>query len=152
MRASVLLASALFAISPRAEAQLLQTNQIYGRWLTGDAHGVIDIHPCAETICGNVVWMLEPNDKGVARLDEKNPNPTLRRRPLCGLLVLGGFRHMSPQLWTEGRIYDPRTGKTYHATLFLESAGVLKLRGYLGTPFLGRTDTWTRPDASYGAC
>ncbi|HWI26298.1 MAG TPA: DUF2147 domain-containing protein [Stellaceae bacterium] len=152
MRVAVLLALALVAVSPGAEAQLLQTDQIYGRWLSENKRGVIDLYPCGNTICGKLVWLREPNYAGAPRVDVKNPDPALRRRPLCGLVVLGGFRHMSPQLWTDGRIYDPQNGKTYRATLFLEGLGLLRLRGYIGTPFLGRSETWTRPDASYGAC
>jgi uncharacterized protein (DUF2147 family) len=76
----------------------------------------------------------------------------LRQRPLCGLTMLGSFHNTDPQLWTGGWIYDPDSGKTYHATMFLESANVLQLRGYVGIPLFGETNTWTRADPSKGAC
>jgi hypothetical protein len=40
--------------------------------------------------------------------------------------------------------------KTYLAMPFLESAGLLRLRRYVATPFLGKTQIWICPDASYG--
>lgn len=135
-----------------AAAQLPEPQQVYGRWLTESKRGVIEIYRCGDEVCGKLVWLIEPMRRGAPAVDDKNPDPTLRRRPLCGLAMLGGFHHTEPQRWTDGWIYDPDSGDTYHATIFLESAGILKLRGYVGIPLFGETQTWTRPGARYGSC
>jgi uncharacterized protein (DUF2147 family) len=135
-----------------ASAQAPPPQKLLGRWLTETKRGVVEIYACGDHVCGRLVWLIEPMRRGAPAVDDKNPDPALRQRPLCGLTMLGDFRNTEPQLWTEGWIYDPDSGKTYHATMFLESPGVLKLRGYVGIPLFGETQTWTRPDARYGSC
>ena len=44
-----------------------------------------------------------------------------------------------------GEILDPNNGKTYRVRLRLvDGGGKLDVRGYIGTPLLGRTQTWIR--------
>jgi len=76
---------------------------------------------------------------------------TLRQRPLCGVAMLGDFHQAEPGHWDGDWIYDPDSGKTYQA-MFTLDGNELQLRGYLVNPYFGRTQTWTRPAASYGSC
>jgi uncharacterized protein (DUF2147 family) len=47
--------------------------------------------------------------------------------------------------WVGGDILDPNNGKVYKVRLKLTDAGKkLDVRGYIGTPLLGRTQTWLR--------
>ncbi|HEX7369674.1 MAG TPA: DUF2147 domain-containing protein, partial [Rhodanobacteraceae bacterium] len=47
--------------------------------------------------------------------------------------------------WDGGHILDPGKGKTYKVKLSLEDGGQkLDVRGYVGMPMLGRTQTWIR--------
>ncbi|MBL8383960.1 MAG: DUF2147 domain-containing protein [Burkholderiales bacterium] len=80
------------------------------------------------------------------RLDERNPEPALRTRPLLGLSIITGFRPdaANPGQWADGRIYDPDNGKTYNARLWLDGPDRMMLRGYVGAPLFGRTETFTR--------
>ena len=51
--------------------------------------------------------------------------------------------------WSGGQILDPHNGKTYKVRLSLEDNGQkLDVRGYVGMPMLGRTQTWIRKDAT----
>ena len=44
-----------------------------------------------------------------------------------------------------GDILDPNNGKVYRVKLKLVDGGAkLDVRGYIGTPMLGRTQTWIR--------
>ena len=48
-------------------------------------------------------------------------------------------------LWDGGEILDPQKGKTYRVRLTPKDGGVkLEVRGYVGMPLLGRTQTWLR--------
>ena len=144
MAVGLSLACAAAAQAPAPAAPL-------GRWLTGTKRGVVEIYPCADRLCGKLVWLIEPIRHGAPAVDDKNPDPALQQRPLCGLTMLGDFRPSEPQHWGDGWIYDPDSGKTYRATMTVDG-DVLKLRGYVGIPLFGETQTWTRADASYGAC
>jgi uncharacterized protein (DUF2147 family) len=143
----------LFAASFAAHAQQARPEQILGRWLSENKRGVIDIYPCnGDQLCGKLVWLIEPLKDGRPILDDKNPDPALRARPRCNLVIMGGFKHSEPLRWTDGWIYDPDSGKTYHAQMFLEKPDLLQLRGYVGIPLFGETNTWTRADPNKGSC
>lgn len=125
---------------------------VFGQWLTENKRGVIEMFPCADKVCGRLFWMIDPLRNGKPSLDDYNPKPELRQRPLCGMTILGDFRESEPQHWVDGWIYDPDSGKTYHATITLESSDILRLRGYVGIPLFGESQHWTRADGSLGKC
>ena len=150
MRMSVLGLAVLSStiLAPSAGAQ---TPPVAGRWLSEDGKGVIEIYPCADKVCGKLAWMSDPNRDGKPAVDRNNPDPALRQRPLCGLTMLGDFRQLEANRWGDGWIYSPENGKTYRATMTLEG-DLLKLRGYIGIPLLGETQTWTRADPKQKGC
>ena len=117
---------------------------VAGLWLTGDGDGWIEI---SVTVNGPVgVIRGSPDDDGTEpqRLDELNPEPSLRQRPLLGLTILEGFEAAGNGKWKGGTIYDPNSGKTYRCTLTLRDDGILRVRGFIGVSLLGRTEEWTR--------
>src|SRR5689334_61023 len=65
-------------------------DDIAGVWLTDDGEGAIEILPCGEQRCGRIVWMKNKDDKGRMPTDEKNPDVSLRSRPICGLMIVNG--------------------------------------------------------------
>jgi hypothetical protein len=72
-----------------------------------------------------------------------NPDPKLRARPLCGLRIGEGFVAVDPQHARGGHLYDPQNGRTYRGEMTAEG-NRLRLRGYIGLPIFGRSETWTR--------
>lgn len=83
--------------------------------------------------------------------DVRNPDPSARGRPLCGLTLGEGFVARDARHATGGRLYDPRAGRTYRATMTAED-GELELRGYLGIRLFGRTETWKRTGPESVSC
>ena len=55
-----------------------------------------------------------------------------------GVELLSGLRpsQHAPNVWTDGQIYDPTSGRTYRAALSQDSPRRLLLRGYLGIQLL----------------
>jgi len=114
---------------------------ILGVWLTQKRDAKIEIYAKSKLYYGRVVWLAEPHDKnGKSVVDEKNPDPILRKRTIFGLDILIGLRSDNNGAF-EGSIYDPREGTTYECKLWL-SGETLKVRGYSG--WLYDTRTWTR--------
>ncbi|HYF60584.1 MAG TPA: DUF2147 domain-containing protein [Burkholderiaceae bacterium] len=65
-------------------------------------------------------------------------------KPIQGMTILSGLKKDGEE-WTGGEILDPSNGKTYRARVKLADGGrKLDVRGYVGTPMLGRTQTWVR--------
>lgn len=115
---------------------------VEGVWVTADGDGWVEIRRQGGLYHGAIVG---PTDDG--RLDDENPDPALRSRPLFGLRILEGFEPQGTAKWAGGTIYDPNNGKTYRCTLELEDEKTLKVRGYIGVSLFGRTERWTRKPA-----
>ncbi len=108
------------------------------------------IYDCGEgQVCGRITWLEVPNDEnGVPQVDVNNIDVSLRGRPLLGMEFLIEFivDERKHDKWKNGRIYNPRNGKTYKSTMQLDGENTLKVRGYVGVPLLGETQIWTRAE------
>lgn len=66
-------------------------------------------------------------------------------QPVEGMTIMWGVKNIAENQWGEGQILDPAKGKTYKVKLTLEDKGQkLDVRGFVGIPMLGRTQTWIR--------
>ena len=67
-------------------------------------------------------------------------------KPMVGLEVIRGVKKAeSDNLWDGGTILDAAEGKVYKVRLQPADGGKkLEVRGYVGMPMLGRTQTWIR--------
>ena len=68
-------------------------------------------------------------------------------KPVAGMTIIKAVKHSDSDkaLWDGGEILDPNNGKTYKVRLTPGDGGkTLAVRGYIGAPMLGRTQTWIR--------
>ncbi|MFM2057551.1 MAG: hypothetical protein RLY71_1936 [Pseudomonadota bacterium] len=68
-------------------------------------------------------------------------------QPVLGLTILRNVRQSSSDaaVWDGGDILDPNNGKVYKVRLRPSDDGrQLEVRGYIGVPLLGRSQTWQR--------
>jgi uncharacterized protein (DUF2147 family) len=117
---------------------------ILGKWVnsTGEAH--IEIFKRNAKYSGKIVWLKAPKDeKGNTKMDFQNPNLNLRSKPILGLQILNDFV-FDEDKWTDGKIYDPKSGKTYSCNITMKSNGDLNLRGYIGISIIGRSEVWKK--------
>jgi len=104
-----------------------------GYWSTENGHGVVAIEPCGDALCGRIV--------GIDR-DPSEPMPTdVSGRSQCGLTIIRNQKPTADGSWL-GEITDPRDGRTWQATLWVDENGNLHLRGFIGIPLLGATQIW----------
>ena len=116
---------------------------VAGTWLSGDGDGLVEIRLAGDGLSGIVLG--SPNDDpSRPDRDRLNPDPALRDRPLKGLEIFSGFRYDGKGTWSGGRIYDPNSGNTYRCTIRVIDRNTLEMRGYIGIPLIGRTETWRR--------
>ncbi len=109
-----------------------------GRWATPTHDAVIQISQCGKNLCGRIVGMA---------LAPGQPEPKdWQGKSQCGLTIIQvtpGTDGDGDQTWT-GSIVDPRDGSVYHALIRVGGSNNLLLRGYLGIPLFGQTQTWTK--------
>ena len=120
-----------------------------GLWSTisdrdGKPTGVVEIREVNGELVGVVRGILVdagPEDSVCDKCTDDR-----KGQAIIGMEIL---RHMRPHgdEWSDGEILDPENGKTYRATMKLAEDGKkLIVRGYIGMPMFGRSQTWVRRD------
>ena len=121
-------------------------SRITGVWFSGEKNSKIEISKTEDGLyVGHLVWLKDPNEKdGKAKVDANNPDAKLRQKPLVGLQILFDLKYDGKDKYSGGKIYDPQAGKTYSSKAEMVNNNTLSLRGFIGIPLAGRTETWTR--------
>ena len=67
-------------------------------------------------------------------------------KPKIGMeIIRGGQQSDGKAVWEGGKILDPENGKNYSLRLTpIDGGKKLEVRGFIGAPILGRTQTWIR--------
>lgn len=141
-----LLATALLSVA--AFAAQAQTTPV-GLWKTiddetGKEKSLVRITEAGGVLTGTVEKLLDP-----ARQDAKCDKCSDERKdqPVLGMTIVKGVKPNPdhPGRWDGGEILDPNKGKTYKVRITPVDGGkTLEVRGYVGAPLLGRTQTWSR--------
>ena len=124
---------------------LSQHSSVVGKWkavddLTGKVVSVIEIYEKGGKIYGDVIEITNVADrKKKCTLCEGAD----KNKPIIGLTVIKGLKKDGKE-YNGGYILDPRQGKLYKCYLTSEGPDKLKLRGYVGISFIGRTQYWYR--------
>ncbi len=129
-------ALAVIAIPGAASA----ADAVAGRWVTQDKDAVVTIGKCGASTCGRLTQFLVPPPDGPNQRDINNPDPALKKRKLQGLPVLFNFAEEA-DLW-RGRIYDPKSGKSYRSILRRKGSNMLEVKGCIS--FICQTQIWRR--------
>jgi uncharacterized protein (DUF2147 family) len=134
-----ILAALLAAPSAKAQAG----GEVGGIWLTQAGDAKVRVSNCGGGICGVVVWLKAPINPatGKPQVDDKNPNPSLARRPMIGLPLFSGMRPSGPNKWS-GKIYNADDGNSYASKVSVSGPDTLKVEGCVGALCGG--ETWTR--------
>ena len=105
---------------------------IFGYWLTSGS--IVKVENCDNLVCGKIITVfvedgIDPN----SILDKNNKNKSLRERPLVGVDLLSEFQinREDQKTFKGGKIYDPRSGRTYNSNLYYKPSGNLKVEGCL---------------------
>lgn len=141
MRFSILLAA--IGAAALIGAPLATAEDATGVWATKDGNSHVKIAPCADKLCGEIIWLKEPNTPaGKPKTDQNNSNESLRSRPVIGLQILSGFVADGASKWKDGEIYNPEEGKTYSANMSLVKPDGLEVKGCV--LMFCQTQSWTR--------
>jgi len=109
---------------------------------TGKEKSLVRITEQNGALVGKIEKLLnpaEPNPKCDKCTDER------KDQPVVGLTIIRNVKKSDEGQWEGGDILDPNNGKVYKVRLRPEDGGKkLTVRGYIGMPMLGRSQTWVR--------
>jgi len=112
---------------------------------TGQPAGLVRVVEVDGEYLGTVVAVFSPPRP------DANPLCTLcegdlKDKPVVGMTILRGVRR-SGDGYSTGRILDPDEGQFYKCRIaLLDDGRKLEVRGYIGIPLLGRSQTWVRKE------
>ncbi len=121
-----------------------------GLWKTIDdktqkERSLVRVTEAGGVLSGRIEKRLDPD----AKPDDTCGKCTDDRKgqPMQGLEIIRSVKKADGEdnRWDGGHILDPEDGKTYKVRLTPADGGKkLDVRGYIGAPLLGRTQTWIR--------
>ena len=144
----ILLAAGLVVMTGLARAQVTPV----GVWKTIDddskkEKSLIRITESGGALTGKLEKFLDPATKPDVVC--KDCSDERKDQPILGMTLLKGVKQNDGDkaVWDGGDILDPNNGKIYRVRLKpIDGGSKLEVRGYIGTPMLGRTQTWIRTE------
>ncbi|PIM55283.1 hypothetical protein CS062_00175 [Roseateles chitinivorans] len=120
-----------------------------GVWKTIDdetkqERSTVRISEVGGVLTGKIEKITDPA-KQAAKCDECTDER--KGQPILGLTILRNVKKNGndAELWDGGDILDPGNGKVYRVRLRpIDGGKKLEVRGFVGMPLLGRTQTWIR--------
>jgi uncharacterized protein (DUF2147 family) len=110
---------------------------------TGKEKSYVRITDNGGVLTGKIEKLINPKEA-----DPKCTKCTDDRKdqPVVGMTIIRNVKQDGDQ-WDGGDILDPNNGKVYKVRLKTEDDGKkLNVRGYIGVPMLGRSQTWIRAE------
>lgn len=147
MRAAMRSALIVFTLLLATAAYAADTTPV-GTWTqvddaTGKPKSIIEITQQPDGTLQGVVRQVLFSRQGTHPVCDKCDGER-HNQPVDGMVVMWGVKQ-DGDTWGGGKILDPNNGKTYKVKLTLADNGQkLDVRGYVGMPMLGRTQTWLR--------
>ncbi len=127
-----------------ASAILLNGQSILGTWKTIDDEDNVEksevlLYEEGGVLYGKVIKLLE----GATGTHCSNCEGDKKDAPITGMVIMYDMMK-DGTTYDGGKILDPASGKEYSCKVELEGVDKLKVRGYIGYSWLGRTQYWYR--------
>lgn len=113
--------------------------------VSGKPKALIRITEANGVLQGKIEQLFrEPNEDPAPKCDKCDD--ARKDQPVLGMTILSGLKKDGDE-YNGGEILDPNNGKVYKSKLHLTEGGKkLSVRGYIGVPMLGRSQTWVRQE------
>ncbi len=120
---------------------------IIGKWITIEKNVEIEVYKKDNKFRAKILWFkIEDTTRPMnTRMDEKNPNPSLRTRKWLGMEILRNLKYNAEDdEWQDGIIYEPRHGREWDSIAWINNAGLLKVKGYWVFKWISQTLTFEK--------
>jgi uncharacterized protein (DUF2147 family) len=146
MKFLAFIAAAALSISPA----FADNTSPVGLWkniddVSGKPKALIRITEANGVLQGKIEQLFrEPNEDPAPKCDKCDD--ARKDQPVLGMTILSGLKKDGDE-YAGGEILDPNNGKVYKSKMHLTDGGKkLSVRGYIGVPMLGRSQTWVRQE------
>jgi uncharacterized protein (DUF2147 family) len=113
--------------------------------VTGKPKALIRITETNGELTGKIEKLFRPANQDQNPVCEKCEGAR-KNQPVVGMVFMSGLKKDGNE-YRGGEILDPDNGKTYKSKVTLVDGGKkLNVRGYIGVPMLGRSQTWIREE------
>lgn len=124
---------------------IAHTQTPVGTWITIDDKRQVDIAQ---------VKIYEKNGMFYGKVTKLLPDALTRTcegcsgdqkgQPVEGMIMIRDMKPNGDNYWSNGKILDPKSGRHFNCSMWLEDPNTLKVRGSFGISLIGRTQTWKR--------
>jgi uncharacterized protein (DUF2147 family) len=116
-----------------------------GVWESDEKNLQIEMFEKDGVFCGRMVYFKCETDEIMrASKDIENPDKALTNRNLLGLTLVTELSYQGGNVWDEGKIYDPNSGRTFEARIQLTGSNSAIVRGYWKYRWIGRSMVFYR--------
>ncbi|HEX2653956.1 MAG TPA: DUF2147 domain-containing protein [Xanthobacteraceae bacterium] len=137
-----------------------------GDWRVNDGTALIRVAPCfdlkvdlpaesradpKDVLCGIIAW-TKGGEGAQNAVDENNPDPAKRARPIMGLPILTEMKYDVQKSRWDGEVYNAKDGKIYTSHLILKSDDIMRIEGCVFGGLICGGEDWTRvqlPDPTF---
>jgi uncharacterized protein (DUF2147 family) len=120
-------------------------HRLVGTWEYEEKNLRIEVFEDNGSFAGKMIWFKCSSEEVMqASRDTENPDDKLADRKLLGLKLLENLSYQGENEWSNGKIYDPNSGRTYDACIYLTGPNTATVRGYWKFKWIGRSMVFNR--------
>src|SRR5688572_6824534 len=115
-------------------------HQLIGVWESEEKNLQIEMFEIDGEFFGRMIYFKCSTDEVMRTLkDIENPDKDLTKRHLLGLTLVTDLAYQGDNIWDDGKIYDPNSGRTFEARIQLTGPQSAIVRGYWKYRWIGRS-------------
>jgi uncharacterized protein (DUF2147 family) len=121
------------------------SHEVVGIWESEEKNLQIEVFEDNGEFAGRMIYFKCSSEEIMrTTTDIENPDKKLTGRKLLGLKLLTKLEYKGMNVWDDGEIYDPNSGRIFDARIKLTSPNTAIVRGYWNYRWLGRSMVFNR--------
>ena len=119
--------------------------QLLGVWESEEKNLQIEMFEKGGEFFGRMIYFKCSSEEIMRTVEDiENPNRALVNRKLLGLTLVTHLAYQGDNVWDNGKIYDPNSGRTFEARIQLSGSESATVRGYWKYRWIGRSMVFHR--------
>lgn len=124
----------------------VKAQSVFGKWKTFDIfnkdkeESIVEIYQQNDLLFVKIIKIIpiEHREDVCSKCEGENKN-----KPIQGLVILNGAT-LKDNVWQGAKILNAKNGFYYGCNISLKDENWIKIRGFIGYPFFGKTVYWEK--------